>query len=115
MLIVWTSLTSFSGPLLLTVLERRGERIEPALPQRAILADPRVQLVERLGPQRIETPRPIRPHADEPGLLQNAEMPRHPRLVDVQLRHEVVDGLLAAQQRLDDLEPAGVGESLNGG
>ena len=109
------SLTLFSWPALLTPFERGSERVEPAFPQRAILADPRVQLVERLGAQRVEAPRPIGPHADEPGLLEDAEMPRHPRLVDVHLRHEVVDGLLAAKQRLDDLEPAGVGESLKRG
>jgi hypothetical protein len=39
-------------------------------------------------------------------------VPRHPGLVDVHPRDEVVDGLLAREQGLDDLEATRIGQGL---
>src|SRR5262245_56432425 len=98
--------------LLLPATELGGERVEPALPQRPVLVDPRAELPERLRPQRVQTPRPVGPDLDEPGLLQDPQVPRHPGLVDVHFRDEVVHRLLTFEQGPDDLKAAGIGQRL---
>src|SRR5262245_27511838 len=97
---------SFLSSMLLPALEGGSERVEPALPQRAILIDPCIQFLEGLRSERIETPLPFRPDPDEPRLFQDAQVPRHAGLMDGHLRHEVVDRLLPREQRLDDLKAA---------
>src|SRR5262245_12377272 len=86
---------------LLSPCERVAKRVEAALPQGAILADPRVQLVEGLGSQRIQAPGTIGSDLNEAGFLQNAQVSRHAGLVNVHPCNEVVDGLLAGEQGFD--------------
>src|SRR5262249_45243984 len=104
---------AFGRTLPLAAFERGRKRIQPAFPHRTILADPRVQFPEALRSQRIQTPRAIGSDADEPRLLQDTEVPRHARLMDVHFRDEVVDCLFSLEQRLDDLEAARIRERLN--
>ena len=77
-------------------------------------ADPCIELAKRLRPQRIHPPLPVGTHVHEPALVQNAQVSRHARLVDLHRADDVVDGLLAASQHVHDVEPDGIGEHLNG-
>lgn len=76
------------------------------------MRDPGVQFSKRLRSQRVEAPWAIGPHVNEAGLLEDAEVARHARLVDVHLRHQIVDSALAGEQSLDDSKTTGVGERL---
>ena len=73
--------------------------IAPELP---VLRHPGLQLLERLGPQRVQAFQPVGPHLDEPRLVEDPQVARDPRLVELAALDDVVHRLLAAQQRLDD-------------
>jgi hypothetical protein len=67
--------------VLTSFLKRSAEAIEPDFPQLPVLAEPRLKLTERFGPKRIEAALPIRPHGDEPGLVQDPQMAGHAGLM----------------------------------
>ena len=97
-----------------TDIERGPEGIEARIPELAILRHPGVELPERFGPERVEPPLPVRTDRDESRFLQDAQVARHPGLVDVHPRHDVVDGAFAGPKGLDDLKAVGVGQGLKG-
>jgi hypothetical protein len=98
--------------LALPALKRGVESVEPALPQRPVLTDPRAQLPERLGAQRVKASRAVGPDLDEPRLLEDAQVPRNAGLMNVHPGDNVVHGLLALKQRFDDLKAAGTSQRL---
>src|SRR5262245_38328121 len=54
--------------------ERGAEAVESRLPQAAVLGEPTVQLTKAFRFERIETTLPIRPHRNEAGLQEDAQM-----------------------------------------
>ncbi|MDB4955598.1 MAG: hypothetical protein JWO36_3167 [Myxococcales bacterium] len=98
----------------LFALERASEAIEAVLPQPAVLGEPRVELPERLRPQRVEPSLSVRTHRDEAGLVQNAEVARDAGLVDPGVLDDVADLLLPASKHLDDAPPRWIGKCLEG-
>src|SRR3546814_18709165 len=57
-----------------------SDLVEAGFPQITVLPDPSVQLSARFGSQRVEALLPVRPHPNEPGLVQDAKVPGHARL-----------------------------------
>src|SRR5262245_30979708 len=100
--------------LLLPAFKGGAKGVESPFPESTILAAPGVEFPEGLWAQRIQTPRTVGPHAHEPGLFEDAEVPRHARLMNVHLCDDVVHLLLAGAERFDNLESAGVGDRLHG-
>lgn len=93
-------------------LERGSEAIEAVLPQRSVLGEPGVELAERLRSQRIEPALSVGTHRDEARLVEDAEVPRHPGLVNPGALDDVADLLFAPAKHLDDATPRGIGERL---
>src|SRR5216683_5828937 len=81
---------------LLPSLELLGEPIEACLPENSIAVDPSVQLAKRLGAKRVEAFGPVGADLDEARLVQDAQVPRNARLVDVEPVDDIVHRLLAA-------------------
>ena len=98
--------------LLLSLLQRGLEAIEPRLPQLPVLAEPLVDLPERLRLQGVKASLPIRPHRDEPRLVKDAQVPRHAGLMDTCLLDDVTNLLLAIAKGLDDATARRIGECL---
>src|SRR2546425_342974 len=103
---------AFSCPHLLSPIELRAEPVEAGLPQAAVLSHPFVQLAEWLGAQRIKALLPLCPHTHEPRRMQDAEVPRDARLVNVHGFHERVYGALPGPERLHDPAARRIGEDL---
>ena len=95
-------------------LDRGSEAVEARFPQPAVLREPFVDFAERLRPENVEAPLPIRPYRDEAGSLQDAQMARDARLVNPGLRDDVVDLPLAVTQRIHDATAGRVGKGLEG-
>src|SRR5688572_29478145 len=79
-----------------------------------VAADPRVEIAKRLRPQRVHPPLPVGPHIHEPAFMQDAQVPRHAGLVNLDGRDDVIDRLLAVSEHVHDMEPNGIGKRLNG-
>lgn len=78
-----------------------GELVQTAFPQLPVLAYPRIDISERLRPERVEALLSVGPHLHEPRLLEDAEVPRYARLVDIDVADNLVDRALAAAQDFD--------------
>jgi hypothetical protein len=85
-------------------LDEALQSIEPVLDQILVVMDPPVEVTERLGAQGVESSLTIRPHADEPTVVEDPQVPGDPRLADGKRGDERTDGPLAAAQLLDDAE-----------
>src|SRR4029079_9591641 len=85
---------------LLPAFQLRSQAVQSRLPQIAIAADPGVQLAKRRGPQRVQPAGPVGANADEPRLVEDAQVARDARLVNVQLGDDVVHRLLVPAQQL---------------
>lgn len=66
--------------------------------------------MKRLGPQRVEPALAIGAHLHESRITQDAEVPRYARLVDRQLRHQLVHGALPSGEGLEDEPSRGLSE-----
>ena len=53
--------------------------IQPLLPQGPVLAQPFLDLSERLGAKTIDSPLRLLAHRDKPGLAQHPQVSRYPR------------------------------------
>src|SRR5262245_27161916 len=82
---------SLGSMTLALLLDRGSEAVEARFPQPAVLREPFVDFAERLRPESVEAPLPIRPHRDEAGSLEDAQMTRDTGLVDPGLYDDVVD------------------------
>ena len=71
-----------------------------------------IELPEGLRPKRIETLGPIRTNLHKARLVQDAEMPRDPRLVDADGADDIVHRMLPTPQHLHDVAARGVGQGL---
>ncbi len=88
------------------------ERVEPRVPCRAERAQPRIELLQRFGPQAVEALPGARTDVDETCLAQHLEVLRHVGLGEGQLGDERPDRPLAVEQEPQDFPSAGVGEDL---
>src|SRR5258705_10542354 len=79
------------------------------------MAEPRIDLAEWLRLQGVEAALPIRPHRDEPRLVEDAEVPRHAGLMDTGLLDDVTNLVLAMAKGLDDATARRIGECLEDG
>src|SRR5262249_6432972 len=95
-------------------IQRRSEAVEPRFPQAAVPREPIVQLAEALGLERVESALSVRPHRDEPRLVQDAQMTGDAGLMDAGPLHDVPHGRFAARQRFDDAPAGRIGEGLEG-
>lgn len=95
---------------LLPGFECRAEAVEPRFPELPVLAEPGVDLAERLWLKRVEPTRSLRPHHDEACFGENAQMPRNTRLMDAYCSDQIVDLALAGTQRIDDAAARWVGK-----
>ena len=93
-------------------LERRPESIEAVLPERTVLMQPGLELLEWFGPEGVEATLSVGTNGHEPGLVEDAQVARHPGLMDSCPLDDVVDLLLASAQHLDDAAPGRIGKSL---
>ena len=103
-------------PLLPLALDG-AQPFEVALDLRVAVMDARHQRVDEFARgiivrQPEECPRTFLVAADQPGLEQQLEMPRHARLRLVEDLGEVGDGEVAARQQRQDAQPAGFGGRL---
>jgi hypothetical protein len=93
-------------------VEHLAEPVEAGLPEASIVGDPRIELTERLRTKRIEALGPLRANLDEARFVQDAEVPRDARLVDVDRVDDIVYRLLAAPEHFYDPTPRAVGQGL---
>jgi hypothetical protein len=71
--------------LALAASEFGRERVEALTPEPAEMVEPVVQLVERLGVDRVETAGALGPDGREPALAEDPQVLRHGRLRDPEL------------------------------
>ena len=95
--------------ILSSFLNSSAEAIEPSFPQLPVVPEPRLKLTEWFGPKCIEAALPIRPHGDEPGLMQDPQMAGNAGLMDPGLLDDVAHLSLAVAQRRHDAAAGGVG------
>jgi len=86
--------------------------VETTFPQSPILARPSGEVLKRFRAKRIEPPLSLRPHTNEPSLMQDAEVPRHARLIDIDALDDFIDRLLAAPEDFYDAKPSWVTQDL---
>ena len=75
------------------------ERIDVTGPDAAERREPGLELLQRLGPQAIETPLRVHRGFDEAGVAQHAQVLRHGRLRHAQSPLDVSDRLLGGEQQ----------------
>src|SRR3569623_1149225 len=93
-------------------IEMGAERVELAAPESAIGGEPAVELRNGFGPQRIDAPLPLAPHADQPGLAQQLEMLGNARLADLHRLDDLARRPLAHAQQVEDLPASRIGEHV---
>jgi hypothetical protein len=91
------------------------QSLEAPLPEGAIAAQPAVQLLERLEPQRVHATLRVRADPDESGLAKDTKVSRDSRPRDRQHRGQLAGSRLTSPQRLKDLSAMGVGQRLQHG
>jgi len=94
------------------VCEDFTKLVEATFPQLPIPADPDIKIHEGFGAKRIEALLPLGPDLNESRLLKDAEMSRYARLVNIDVLHDVVDRMLAAPQRFNNVESRRIGQGL---
>jgi hypothetical protein len=92
--------------------ENFAKLVKTTIPQLPILAHPGVEIPKGPRAKRIEPLLPFRPHTDETSLMQDAEMPRHARLIDIDILDDVLDRMLAAPEYVYDAQPGWVSQDL---
>jgi len=91
--------------------EVRFEGVELAAPEAPVTIDPPVELGDAVPAQRVDAPLAVGRDLDQARLLQDLEVPRHPRLGDArQRRDEVARGLRAPEQQIEQRAAARVGD-----
>src|SRR3954468_17089766 len=93
-------------------LQQLFKAIDVLCPEGAVVRDP---VDERLHPARLHPvvdAAPVAPGVDQPGRFQVGEVLRHGGLRDVESRGELLDGRLAARERLEDRPAAGIRQRL---
>src|SRR6266542_36635 len=95
-------------------LELGPKPVEPRLPDSAVALHELVQLPERLRAQGVQPAPPLGPHDHEVRVLQDGQLPRHPRLPDIHHTDQLVHRALAGAERLDDAAAGRVGQDLEG-
>ena len=84
------------------------ESVEAVTPHRAIRLEPDIEFDERFGAKTVETSLTVRSNAHEARVTQHAKVFRDRRLTNRQLRDEVVDGVLATAQLIQDQSSSGL-------
>src|SRR6185437_3608846 len=103
------------------LLRRRGlrhavemalERIDMRRPELAELPEPRIDLLQRLRPQPVETA--LRAHGgfDETGVAQHPQVLRHRRLRQPKPLLDLPDGLLRRSEQAQDRATMRLGDGL---
>jgi hypothetical protein len=91
--------------------EVRFEGVELGAPEAPVAVDPLVELGEALPAQRVDALLAVGRDRDEPGLLQDLEVPRHRRLGDArQCFHELPRGLRPLEQQIEQRAAPRVGD-----
>src|SRR5437870_3113999 len=88
--------------LLLQVANDLVQLLEPFAPEPAVAFQPVVELLERLGPQRVDALLRQRSYLHEPCLAQHAQMLRYLRLAQPQALGDLPDREGAVPEELDD-------------
>src|ERR687897_1292518 len=91
------------------------EGVEPAAPELPIGSEPGVELRERLGLQPVPAPPPLRPHADQAGLAEHAEVLRHAGLAEPEALDQLADAALTVTKQLEDATAHRLGQGIEGG
>src|SRR5882762_8313989 len=71
-----------------------------------------LHLFEHVGDQLVVHPTPVLTIADDPGVLEHAQMERQPRLRGIECIGQLANTTLAFAEQLDDLESGLVGEGV---
>ena len=95
-------------------LERVSKAFDSRFPQTSVLRQPRVELAERLWPERIESPLPIWPHRNKARLGKDAQMTGHTGLVNPGTFNDVVNLPFAVFQCVNNPAARGVCENHEG-
>ena len=93
-------------------VECYGKPVEAGIPHPAVPRHPIVEFAERLRAQRVESPAALGSNNHEPSVLQDAELPRHTRLADVNGLDQLTHRALAAPERVDQAPAGRVGQDL---
>src|SRR5258708_26419244 len=102
----------WAGLSFLFSVESFSEFVEASFPEASITADPCVELAEGLRAKRVEALLSFGTDPDEARLLQDAQVSRNSRLLNLDFFDQFIDRVLAMSQGLDDTKPHGVGKSL---
>jgi hypothetical protein len=96
------------SPLLPTsAAELRVERVQALRPERPVAAEPGVELGQRGRLERVDAPARLGPRANQPVLAQDAEVSRHRRLADREVRADLRRVVVTLGQQLDDAAARG--------
>src|SRR5207249_4308528 len=93
-------------------VEVLGQAIEALVPEPLEGLDPVVNGLEPSAVEPVESLPPRTAHADQAHLAQNPQVLGDLGLRDVERIDDVVDGLLALSEQVEDLPPPGFGDGV---
>ncbi len=91
------------------------EVVEVPGPQASIWRKPLVHRPQRLGANAVEPLLGLRPHINQAGLSQHAQVLRHRRLAQLELADELAHGALAGTEEVENASAVRLSDDLERG
>jgi len=90
------------------------QSVEAFFPEVAVLGQPPVERAKRLGLERVKPPLSLRPHRNEAGIVEDAQVTGDTGLVNPCPGDELIDLLFTMPQRFHDATARRIGKGLKG-
>lgn len=86
------------------------EIVEALRPHAPIRSEPTIELTQRFGANRVQTPLGVDLGCDQSCVAQDPQVFGDERLAQAETHDQIADGTLATAQLVEDSSPLGLGE-----